>query len=58
MATKGKDLRGSGSKDNVGRKRRPYPVKAINKEVPLEIRDLCLSLIDAEILKWKLENNY
>jgi len=58
MRIKGKDLRGSGSKENVGRKPRPYPVKAINKEVPIEIRDLCLSLINAEILKWKLKNNY
>ena len=48
-----KDLRGSGSKENVGRKPRPYAFKRISKEVPESIYDLCLSLIDAEVLKFK-----
>lgn len=57
MAIKGKDLRGSGSKENVGRKKRPYIAKVVYKKVPEEIHDLCCSLIDAEILKYKLKNN-
>jgi hypothetical protein len=45
--------RGSGSKENVGRKKTPYITKRINKTVPAEIYDLCLSLVDAECLKFK-----
>jgi|LakMenEpi03Aug12_release.lakeMendotaPanAssembly.Ray.scaffolds.fasta_scaffold4645007_1 hypothetical protein len=56
MAIIGKDLRGSGSKINVGRKPLPYVSKKICKNVPEKIYDLCMSLIDAEILKWKLKN--
>lgn len=56
MATKGKDLRGSGDKTNVGRKKRPYKVKTVYKEVPEDIHDLCCSLVDAEVLKWRLLN--
>lgn len=48
-----KDLRGSGSKENVGRHSLTYKTKRINKTVPAEIYDLCLSLIDAECLKFK-----
>lgn len=48
-----KDLRGSGSKKNVGRHSLTYKTKRINKTVPVEIYDLCLSLIDAECLKFK-----
>ena len=51
-----KDLRGSGSKKNVGRKKTPYPTKILYKKgVPIEIYDMCLSIIDAEILKFKLK---
>lgn len=53
MAIIGKDLRGSGSKENVGRKKNTYEIKKIQKKVPLHIYDLCLSLIDAEVLKFK-----
>ena len=56
MAIKGKDLRGSGKKDNVGRKNLPYVSKKICKNVPKPVYDLCMSLIDAEVLKWKLLN--
>ena len=45
--------RGSGSKENVGRKSLPYSVSQIRKSVPTEIYDKCLSLIDAEMLKFK-----
>jgi len=49
-----KDLRGSGSKENVGRKSTPYETKTLYKRgVPIQIHDLCLSLVDAEVLKWK-----
>ena len=50
-----KDLRGSGSKKNVGRKNLPYKTKRINKTVPESIYDKCLSLIDAEMLKFKIK---
>lgn len=54
MAIKGKDLRGSGSKESVGRKRTPYEAKTLYvRGVPLEIHDLCRSLVDAEKLKFK-----
>lgn len=56
MAIIGKDLRGSGNKKNVGRKSLPYASKKIYKNVPEEIYDLCLSLIDAEVQKYKLLN--
>lgn len=36
-----------------GRKSLKYETKRLNKTVPLEIYDLCLSLIDAELLKFK-----
>ena len=48
------EKRGSGSKENVGRKKTPYITKTIYKRgIPLEIYDLCLSIIDAELLKFK-----
>ena len=53
---KGKDMRGSGSKENVGRNKLPYNRKKISKNVPDEVYDKCISLIDAEVLKWKLLN--
>lgn len=56
MAIFGKDLRGSGSKENVGRKAMAEKVKKIQRKVPEDIYDLCLLLIDAEIQKYKLLN--
>lgn len=53
---KGKDLRGSGSKKNVGRKQNDFKSKKICKNVPDTVYDKCMSLIDAEVLKWKLLN--
>lgn len=47
------DKRGTGSKENVGRKKNTYETKQIQKTVPLSIYDKCLSLIDAELLKFK-----
>lgn len=52
-----KDLRGSGSKENVGRHKNPYVSKKIYKNVPSDVYDACLSLIDAEVLKFKIKNN-
>ena len=49
-----KRKRGSGSKENVGRQKLTYKTKRINKTVPADIYDLCLSLIDAECLKFKI----
>lgn len=49
------DLRGSGSKENVGRHKNPYVSKRIDKMVPESVYAKCLSLIDAEVLKFKLE---
>ena len=49
--------KGSGSKENVGRKSLTYKTKRIHKVVPLEVYDLCMSLIDAEILKFKSKMN-
>lgn len=46
--------RGSGSKENVGRHKLTYEIQRIHKTVPKDIYDLCLSLIDAEICKFKL----
>ena len=46
--------KGSGSKENVGRHKLQYETKRLNKTVPEEIYDLCLSLIDAECLKFKI----
>lgn len=57
MAYTGKDLRGSGSKENVGRHKNPYDSKKICKNVPADVYDTCLSLIDAEVLKFKIKNN-
>ena len=42
-------------KETRGRKPRPYEYKRIHKEVPTEIYDLCISLIDAECLKFKIK---
>lgn len=56
MAIIGKDLRGSGSKKNVGRKPLYYKTKTVYKKVPESIHDLCCSLVDAEIQKYKLLN--
>lgn len=48
------ETRGSGSKKNVGRKKTPYKTKTLYKRgIPLEIYDICLSLVDAELLKFK-----
>jgi hypothetical protein len=47
--------KGSGSKENVGRHKLQYNTKRLNKTVPAEIYDLCLSLIDAECLKFKIK---
>jgi len=52
-----KRKRGSGSKENVGRHSLTYERKRISKTVPEPIYDMCLSIIDAEILKFK-NNNY
>ena len=49
--------RGSGSKENVGRKSLTYKTKRIHKVVPIEVYDLCMSLLDAEILKFKSKMN-
>jgi hypothetical protein len=55
---KKEDMRGkTGSKENVGRKPITYEKKTLyKKNVPLEVYDLCKSLVDAEILKWRLKN--
>ena len=53
---KGKDLRGSGSKKNVGRKQNDFKSKKICKNVPDAVYDKCMSLIDAELLKRKRKN--
>jgi len=55
MNTIRKNLKGSGSKENVGRKQNPYVSKKICKNVPADVYDLCMSLIDAEVLKFKLK---
>jgi hypothetical protein len=47
--------KGSGSKENVDRHKLTYNTKRIAKTVPAEIYDLCLSLIDAECLKFKIK---
>jgi hypothetical protein len=47
--------KGSGSKENVGRHSLTYKTKRIGKTVPESIYNLCLSLIDAECLKFKLK---
>ena len=48
------EKRGSGSKENVGRKKTPYITKTLSKRgIPIEIYDICLSLVDAEVLKFK-----
>lgn len=49
---------GSGSKKNVGRKPLAYETKTVYKKVPESIHDLCCSLIDAEIQKYKLKNKF
>ncbi len=57
MAVIGKDKRGSGSKQNVGRKPTPYKTKTLYvRGVPEDIFDLCASLVDAEVQKYKLLN--
>lgn len=48
-----KRTKGSGSKENVGRHKLPYKTKRLHKTVPFEIYDLCLSLLEAEIFKFK-----
>jgi hypothetical protein len=40
-------------KETRGRKSLKYETKRLDKTVPLEIYDLCLSLVDAECLKFK-----
>ncbi len=47
--------KGSGRKENVGRLKLTYNTKRIAKTVPAEIYDICLSLIDAECLKFKIK---
>lgn len=56
MAIIGKDKRGSGSKENVGRKTLPYESKKICKNVPKDVYKSCMSLIDTEVSKWKTLN--
>lgn len=56
MAIQGKDLRGSGSKENVGRKPIKYKTKILYKRIPESIYDLCASLVDAEKQKFILKN--
>lgn len=54
-----KDMRGSGSKKNVGRTKTPYETKTLYiRGIPPELHDTCRSVVDAELLKWKLKNNY
>ena len=53
MAVIGKDLRGSGCKKNVGRKKLDYKTKQIHKHVPAEIYTYCCLLIELEIDKFK-----
>ena len=48
-----KRKKGSGSKENVGRHPLSYNTKRINKTVPEAIYQACLSLIEAEFLKFK-----
>lgn len=55
MTEQKKDGRGSGSKKNVGRKKLTYETKILYKKVPESIHNLCCSLVDAEILKYKLK---
>lgn len=50
------DNRG-GKRENSGAKKLTYVSKTIFKRVPEEIHDYCLSLIDAEVQKYKLKNN-
>lgn len=52
-----KDLRGSGSKKNVGRKALDYETKILYKTVPKEVYDLCFAFVDSEVIKWKEKNN-
>jgi hypothetical protein len=53
MTKQKKDGRGSGSKLNVGRKKLTYETKTVYKKVPKTIHDLCCSLIEAEVQKYK-----
>lgn len=55
MTTK-KDGRGSGSKEKVGRKKLTYIPKIVYKKVHPDIYDICLSVINSEIQKFKLKN--
>lgn len=56
MAISGKDLRGSGDKSNVGRKATPFKTKTLSmRGVPEELHDLCRSLVDAEVQRFKLK---
>lgn len=41
----------------IGRPQLDYEPKKLQKWVPLAIYDLCLSLIDAEVQKYKLKNS-
>lgn len=48
------DLRGSGSKENVGRKENNYTSKRVAKIVPEPVHGLCNALIDQTVDSWKL----
>ena len=48
-----KRKKGSGSKENVGRKSRPYAFKRISKEVPEAIYTRCIEFIEEEVSKFK-----
>lgn len=43
-------------KQKLGRPPRDYETRVLYKRgIPIEIYDLCLSLVDAELLKYKLK---
>ena len=52
-----KELRGSGSKEHVGRKPITYEKKTLyKKNVPLEIYESCKEFVDNEVSKWRKKN--
>lgn len=52
-----KDLRGSGSKKNVGRKALDYERKILYKTVPKDIYDMCLDFVISAVLEWERKNS-
>ena len=42
-----------GYRENAGRPGKKYPQSKLQKLIPTEIKDLILSVIDAEILKYE-----